>query len=152
MHGHQHGVKVTVLEECVPAAQFEVISVDNQHTLPTPLPLLTALHAPGDRSRPPRPAVRLSTQPYGTARQSWRQGQGDPPHGPLLSPSARTGEYQDMALLPVSEPGHADAGHLYPALPGTHAICAKLRPPRELSMRVSCIRIACLGMQRQQGQ
>ena len=138
--------------ECMPAAQFEVISVDNQQALPTPLPLLTALYAPGDRSRPPRPAVRLSTQSYGTARQSRRQSHGDPPHVPHPGLNSSTGEYQDMALLPVSEPSHADAGHFYPTLPGAHAMCAKLRPPRELSMRVSCICIACLVMQRQQGQ
>ena len=118
------------------ASQFEVISVDNQQALPTPLPLLTALHAPGDRSRPPRPAVRLSMQPYGTARQSRRQSQGDLPYGPLPGPDVGAGEYQDMALLPVSEPSRADAGHLYPTLPGAHPICAKLCAPRMLSMVV----------------
>ncbi|CAK0779799.1 hypothetical protein CVIRNUC_004855 [Coccomyxa viridis] len=99
-------------------SEFEVISVDHQQALPTPLPLLTALHAPGDRSRPPRPAVRLSTQSYGTARQSRRQSHGEPSNGPLLGPGAGAGEYQDMALLPVSEPSRADAGHFYPTLPG----------------------------------
>ena len=118
--------------ECMPAAQFEVISVDNQEALPTPLPLLTALHASGDRSRPPRPAVRLSTQSYGTARQSRRQSYGDPPHGPLPGPGTGAGEYQDMALLPVSEPSCADAGHFYPTVPGAHSFARMLSATKEL--------------------
>lgn len=118
--------------KCMPAAQFEVISVDHQQALPTPLPLLTALHAPGDRSRPPRPAVRLSTQSYGTARQSRRQSHGEPSNGPLLGPGAGAGEYQDMALLPVSEPSRADAGHFYPTLPGAHSFAWMLSASREL--------------------
>ena len=117
------------------AAQFEVISVDNQQALPTPLPLLTALHAPGDRLRPPRPAVRLSMQPYSASRQSRRQSHGDPTHGPLPRLDTGAGEYQDMALLPVSEPSRADAGHLYPTLPGTHARCTGVCALRKLSMR-----------------
>ena len=114
------------------AAQFEVISVDNQQALPTPLPLLTALHAPGDRSRPPRPAVRLSMQPYGTARQSRRQSQGGPSYKPLSGQDGGMREYQDMVLLPVSEPSRGDAGHLYHTPAGAHIIYAELCAPRKL--------------------
>ena len=120
----------------MPDAQFEVISVDNQQALPTPLPLLTALHAPGDRSRPPRPAVRLSTQSYGTARQSRRQSHGDPPNGPHPGLGAGAEEYQDMALLPVSEPSHSDAGHFYPTLSGAHSFAQSLCAFRELCRNI----------------
>ena len=93
--------------------QFEVINKDDQQALPAPLPLL---HQSGDRLRPPRPAVRLSMQPYTATRQSRRQAQGSSPAE--ASVVTASGSYQNLALLPVSEPCSEDAGHLFDAFSG----------------------------------
>ena len=98
---------------CLFLLQFEVINKDDQQALPAPLPLL---HQTGDRLRPPRPAVRLSMQPYTATRQSRRHSQGSSPAE--ASAAAAAGGYQSMALLPVSEPCGMDAGHLFDSFPG----------------------------------
>jgi hypothetical protein len=96
------------------AVQFEVINKDDQQALPAPLPLL---HQVGDRERPPRPApVRLSTQPYSASRYIRRQGDHAVRSGTI------TGGYQNLALLPVSEPNGMDAGHLSDAFPGNGSL------------------------------
>lgn len=93
--------------------QFEVINKDDQQALPAPLPLL---HQSGDNFRPPRPSVRLSMQPYTATRQGRRQSQGSTPA--QAAAHAAPGGYQNLALLPVSEPCGMDAGHLFDAFPG----------------------------------
>ena len=100
--------------QLVDAVQFEVINKDDQQALPAPL---TLLHQLGDRERPPRPAsVKLSTQPYSATRQSRRQGDH------AARPGTISGRYQNLALLPVSEPYGMDAGHLSDAFPGNASL------------------------------
>ena len=103
--------------------QFEVINKDSQQALPASLPLL---HQLGDRERPPRPAaVRLSTQPYSATRQSRRQGEY------VASTGMTSGGYQDLALLPVSEPYGMDAGHLSDAFSGNISFYTALGLPSQ---------------------
>ena len=111
---HYKALSAGVYLGCVYAVQFEVVSKEDQQTRPAPLPLL---HQFGNRVRPPRPTpVQLSVQPYNATRQSRRQSQGDNAND--TSAPAALGGYQNLALLPVSEPCGMDAGHLYDAFPG----------------------------------